>query len=229
MNDGKRSKDSILRRSSPPASFYACGPCFGERSASLRCETVTFLVLRLSSSHETLTNDREYPKLCPRPFFRFERLCVSEPKFWLLPVHGGSPIELTKPLTLVGRQEDCDLALDHKTISKHHCILMQTDGAVLLRDLGSTNGCRINGQKMKSGAILPNDVFSIAVFDFRLFIGANAPGAAPPSVDKTELVDLSELAALDGGPKPSHESPSRHSPEKPAKEESRGGGLSIRE
>jgi predicted component of type VI protein secretion system len=146
-----------------------------------------------------------------------------------MPVHGGSPIELTRPLTLVGRQEDCDLALDHKTISKHHCILMQSDGAVLLRDLGSTNGCRINGQKTKSGAILPNDVFSIAVFDFRLFIGANAPGAPAPSVDKTELVDLSELAALDGGPKKPHDSPSHHASEKSAKDERRGGGYSVRE
>ena len=153
---------------------------------------------------------------------------MSEPKFWLLPVHGGSPIELTKPLTLVGRQEDCDLALEHKTISKHHCILMQSDGAMLLRDLGSTNGCRINGQKMKSGALLPNDVLSIAVFDFRLFIGSQAPGTSAPSVDKTELVDLSELAALDGGPRPPKESPSHHG-DKPGKEERRGGGYSIRE
>lgn len=53
---------------------------------------------------------------------------MSEPKFWLLPVHGGSPIELAKPITLVGRQEDCDLTLDHKTISKHHCVMLRSDG-----------------------------------------------------------------------------------------------------
>jgi pSer/pThr/pTyr-binding forkhead associated (FHA) protein len=122
---------------------------------------------------------------------------VSEPRCWLVPVHGGAPIELSKPLTLVGRQDHCDLELDHKTISKLHCILLRSDGAVLLRDLGSTNGCRINGQKMKTGAVLPNDVLSIAVFDFRLFLGDELPGSTPIT-DKTEMIDLSQLAALDG-------------------------------
>jgi len=151
---------------------------------------------------------------------------VSEPRFWLLPVHGGSPIELTKPLTLVGRQDDCDLALDHKTISKHHCVLMKSDGAILVRDLGSTNGCRVNGQKVKSGALLPNDMLSIAVFDFRLYLGETAPGASTPTTDRTEMIDLSQLAALDGGTD-SQRQAARH--EKPPKEERRGGGYSVRE
>ena len=153
---------------------------------------------------------------------------MSEPRFWLLPVHGGAPIELTKPLTLVGRQDDCDLSLDHRTISKIHCILLRTDGALLLRDLGSTNGCRINGQKMKSGAVLPNDVLSIAVFDFRLFIGANAPGAPIPANDRTEMIDLSQLAALDGE-ESKMDSSQRRAAERPHKEGRAGGGYSLRE
>jgi len=163
---------------------------------------------------------------------------VSEPRFWLLPVHGGAPIELTRPLTLVGRQEDCDLALEHKTISKHHCILMKSDGAVLLRDLGSTNGCRINGQKTKAGAMLPNDVLSIAVFDFRLFLGAHPPGAAAPATDRTEMIDLSQLASLDAEPEPAHDTAQRGAAardggkrpaDKTGSEERKGGGYTIRE
>jgi len=154
---------------------------------------------------------------------------VSEPRFWLLPVHGGSPIELTKPLTLVGRQEDCDLALDHRTISKIHCILMCSDGALLLRDLGSTNGCRINGQKSKSGAVLPNDVVSIAVFDFRLFMGDAAPGAPQPSNDKTEMIDLSQLAALDGA-SDKLDSAARRASERSTKDDrNAGGGYKLKE
>ena len=148
---------------------------------------------------------------------------MSEPRFWLLPVHGGSPIELTKPLTLVGRQADCDLALDQRTISKIHCILMCSDGALLLRDLGSTNGCRINGQKSKSGAVLPNDVVSIAVFDFRLFMGDAAPGAPQPSNDKTEMIDLSQLAALDGA-SDKLDSAARRASERSTKDDRGGGG-----
>jgi hypothetical protein len=104
---------------------------------------------------------------------------------------------------------------------------MKSDGAVLVRDLGSTNGCRINGQKTKAGAMLPNDVLSIAVFDFRLYVGDETPGAAGPASDKTELVDLSELAALDGGPDPSRAA--KIVPDKSSHEERRGGGYTLRE
>lgn len=99
----------------------------------------------------------------------------------------------------------------------------------MIRDLGSTNGCRVNGQKTKSGALLPNDVLSIAVFDFRLFVGDNAPGSPAPNIDRTEFVDLSQLAALDCTDPVPGTAPKLPT-EKPSKEEHRGGGgYSVRE
>ncbi|NBU76238.1 MAG: FHA domain-containing protein, partial [Planctomycetes bacterium] len=38
----------------------------------------------------------------------------------LVPLDGGRPLDLVKDLTLVGRQDDCDLQLDHKSVSKMH-------------------------------------------------------------------------------------------------------------
>src|SRR5204863_10158100 len=61
----------------------------------------------------------------------------------LVPLDGSRSIELTKDLTLVGRKEDCDLRLDHKSVSKLHCVIVKTDGLLLLRDLGSTNSTRV--------------------------------------------------------------------------------------
>src|SRR6266513_1936783 len=62
----------------------------------------------------------------------------------LVPADNGPSIELVKDLSLVGRKEDCDVRLDHKSISKQHCVIVKTDGLLLLRDLGSTNGTRDN-------------------------------------------------------------------------------------
>jgi pSer/pThr/pTyr-binding forkhead associated (FHA) protein len=56
----------------------------------------------------------------------------------LVPLDGGAPVEVVKDLTLVGRKEECDLRLDHKSVSKMHCVIVKTDGLLLLRDLGST-------------------------------------------------------------------------------------------
>ena len=54
----------------------------------------------------------------------------------LVPADGGTPIDLTKDLTLFGRDEDCDVRLDSKGVSKLHCVVVVTDGLLLLRDLG---------------------------------------------------------------------------------------------
>jgi pSer/pThr/pTyr-binding forkhead associated (FHA) protein len=89
----------------------------------------------------------------------------------LIPVDGSEPIAITRDLTLVGRKEDCDLCLSHKSVSKLHCVIVKTDGLLILRDLGSTNGTRVNGQRVRRAALLPNDQLGIAVFKFRVHIG----------------------------------------------------------
>ena len=102
---------------------------------------------------------------------------------------GAPPIELVKDLTLVGRNEDCDVRLDHKSVSKLHCIIVKTDGLLLIRDLGSTNGTRVNGQRVRRAALLPNDSLSIANVKYQVKFGADleaetpSPAAAPDKQD----------------------------------------------
>jgi pSer/pThr/pTyr-binding forkhead associated (FHA) protein len=85
---------------------------------------------------------------------------------------GGPSIDLTKDMTLFGRDEDCDVRLDHKSVSKLHCVIVKTDGVLLLRDLGSTNGTRVNGQRVRRAALLPNDTLAIANLKYTVKFGA---------------------------------------------------------
>jgi pSer/pThr/pTyr-binding forkhead associated (FHA) protein len=89
----------------------------------------------------------------------------------LLPLDGSSPININKDLILIGRKEECDVRLEHKSVSKMHCVLVKTDGLLLLRDLGSTNGTRVNGTRVRRAALLPNDQLSIAHYKFRIHLG----------------------------------------------------------
>src|SRR5712691_9134265 len=112
----------------------------------------------------------------------------------LLPLDGGPPLDIVKDLTLVGRKEDCDVCLDHKSISKMHCVIVKTDGLLLLRDLGSTNGTRVNGQRIRRAALLPNDQVSIASYKFRVHLGPDA--VQVPSHEHTQQLDANEVANL---------------------------------
>src|SRR5436189_4544468 len=102
----------------------------------------------------------------------------------LIPLDGNPPIDLVKDLTVVGRKEDCDLRLEHKSVSKMHCVIVKTDGLLLLRDLGSTNGTRVNGHRVRRAALLPNDQLSIANYKFRVYLGPDLPEAALPAASE---------------------------------------------
>jgi pSer/pThr/pTyr-binding forkhead associated (FHA) protein len=113
----------------------------------------------------------------------------------LVPIDGTPPIDIVKDLTLVGRREECDLRIPHKSVSKMHCIIVRTDGLLLLRDLGSTNGTRVNGQRVRRAALLPNDQLAIAGFKFRVQFGPDEKG--PPPQDRTQQLDADEIYRLD--------------------------------
>lgn len=64
---------------------------------------------------------------------------------------------LTKPLTLIGRQEDCDVVLPDVSISSHHCTLSLEKNCITVSDLGSTNGSFINGTLVSNGILQLGD------------------------------------------------------------------------
>lgn len=116
----------------------------------------------------------------------------------LVPADGSPPFDLVKDLCLVGRGEDCDVRIDHKSVSKFHCVIVKTDGLLLLRDLGSTNGTRVNGQRVRRAALLPNDAVGFANLKFKVMFGidlenllaAEPAGPAPAAVVRNPLPDV---------------------------------------
>ena len=96
----------------------------------------------------------------------------------LIPADGGPKITLTKDVTLVGRSRElCDLVIDKGSVSKLQCVIVKTDGLLFIRDLGSTNGTKVNGQKVVRGALLPGDELAFASVKFRVHLGPGEPEA----------------------------------------------------
>ncbi len=57
-----------------------------------------------------------------------------------------------KPPTNIGRSRDADLTIPHPMISRQHCEVFETDGLLMVRDLGSLNGTMVGGRRVKEVA-----------------------------------------------------------------------------
>jgi len=89
----------------------------------------------------------------------------------LIPDDGGPTIPITKDVTVVGRREFCDIQVDDPSLSKRHCILVKTDGLLVVRDLATTNGTKVKGQKIRWAALLPEDRLAFGAVKFRVYLG----------------------------------------------------------
>lgn len=100
----------------------------------------------------------------------------------LVALDDGPDIPLDRPLTVVGRDPRSDARLDSILVSRRHCCLATGRGEVAVRDLGSTNGIRINGQRVEAGRLRPGDELSIGRFRFRLSeVPADGVSVAAPN------------------------------------------------
>lgn len=96
----------------------------------------------------------------------------------LISVDGDRTIKLKKDVIIVGRKRGiCDIYIDRSSISKLHCMIVKTDGLLFIRDLGSTNGTKVNGQRVTRGALLPGDELAFANSKYKVHLGPDDPDA----------------------------------------------------
>ena len=64
--------------------------------------------------------------------------------------------------TKIGRANDNDIVLNVKTVSGYHCKISIENNQFILKDLGSTNGTKVNGRKTKKAIIKPGKTIEIS-------------------------------------------------------------------
>ena len=99
---------------------------------------------------------------------------------------------------IVGRDEDCDLKLTAKGISRHHVEIRRSGDHLWIRDLGSKNGTFVNHQKLQQAELLEDgDIISIGKFKFCL----KSIESDTDSMTETDIIDISKdfdsLASLE--------------------------------
>jgi predicted component of type VI protein secretion system len=91
----------------------------------------------------------------------------------LVPENGDPAIPIVRDVTIVGRREYCDVVIPHHSLSKRHCVLVKTDGLLVIRDLATTNGTKVKGQKVRWAALLPDDRISLGGYKVRVYLGSD--------------------------------------------------------
>ena len=86
----------------------------------------------------------------------------------LVSTGNGPSIPLDKPIVLLGRQDECDIVLDSRKVSRKHCCLALINQMVFIRDLSSTNGISVNGKRVESACLSHGDIVSIGGHSFQL-------------------------------------------------------------
>ena len=106
----------------------------------------------------------------------------------------GPDLRLDKPVMLLGRHEECDVQLNSSKVSRRHCIIAAINDRLVIRDLGSTNGVRINGTRHDEGELQHGDELAIGNFRYRVSIGEEPTDRKPrePAISSEIPVALPE-------------------------------------
>ena len=90
--------------------------------------------------------------------------------FRLVPlIKGTAPIiTIHRPVLLIGRHIECDVRIEQTKISRRHCCVAMAYDRVLVRDLGSRNKIRVNGQLVEEARLEAGDELAIGPLIYRL-------------------------------------------------------------
>ena len=108
------------------------------------------------------------------------------------------PIPLKAGKVIIGRQDDCQVRIPSAQISRHHCELVAGGSGVRIRDLGSSNGTFVNGQKVEDADLNPGDVVAVGSMLFVVRIDGE-PAVINPEELSQRVRSASSAAAEEAG------------------------------
>jgi pSer/pThr/pTyr-binding forkhead associated (FHA) protein len=82
---------------------------------------------------------------------------------------------------VIGRDPSCDKVIDLPMVSGRHALLARRDNQVLIKDLGSSNGTFVNGQRI-NGEIAVNNGDLIGLGSHTLVLAIEPPTALQPTI-----------------------------------------------
>jgi pSer/pThr/pTyr-binding forkhead associated (FHA) protein len=114
----------------------------------------------------------------------------------------GKAIALRQAITLIGSHDRCKIKVKHAEVAALHSVIVNTGRNVVLRDLGSPKGTRLNDERVDYAVLRDGDVVRVHGFSLKLSIqgaGSGQGGAAwaqlEPSHGDSILIDKDAMTA----------------------------------
>jgi len=95
---------------------------------------------------------------------------------------------LTKQRTTVGRTVDCDLRVPLSSVSRRQCELIMEGNALVLRDLGSSNGTYHNNTRVQEVTVEPGDQIKVGPITFTVVINGKPETITPSNKNDADAV-----------------------------------------
>ncbi len=134
--------------------------------------------------------------------------------------YAGRTYELKTETTTVGRVSDNAFEIPESSVSSHHAEIVLKGDEILIRDLDSTNGTFINGEKVTEAILKPGQILRFGTIELKIDTGdvpikpasssaGSAPSVRPPAASKPKAHDQTvvipqgvKLEDLQGGSSP---------------------------
>lgn len=114
----------------------------------------------------------------------------------LIPSTGEQHIPLLKEKILIGRQADCDIRIPFSNVSSRHAELRFYKGWWVLVDKRSSNGTRVNGDKIERKRLRPGDEITFAR-KYTYKIDYKPEGAEPTREDLDVIIKKKQTASTE--------------------------------
>jgi pSer/pThr/pTyr-binding forkhead associated (FHA) protein len=105
------------------------------------------------------------------------RLVVVSPQL------AGTEYTIDRSPARLGRGSECEVRVEHRSISRHHATIEVVEGHFVIKDVGSANGISVNGENYASVRLQPGDRIDLGHIQLRFF----PPGQIPEFADLLSL------------------------------------------
>jgi pSer/pThr/pTyr-binding forkhead associated (FHA) protein len=115
---------------------------------------------------------------------------VTVPRLVVLnTVFAGSAFPLRAAEAVLGRTDDNDIVLEHRSVSRNHCKLVREGDRVRILDLKSANGILVNGEEVEQAVLRSGDVIELGKVRVRFVPIGERFTVSPEEIERARLAD----------------------------------------